>query len=139
MVFATELQFIWGDSELEQSKAYNGHTKDTTCNNVFAFSPFGKIFYAALNYPGSWTDSQVSAYFIAEVIARLGIYKICVDQGFPMNGELFDKFVRPLSKKMKSQLAPSNRDAIIRQHETYVSLRQASEWGMRALQGTFCR
>ena len=35
------------DSEEEQSKSYNGHTKDTMCNNVFAFSPTGKIFYAA--------------------------------------------------------------------------------------------
>ena len=31
------------------------------------------------------------------------------------------------------------RDLIIARHAIYVSLRQASEWGMRALQGTFAR
>ena len=40
---------------------------------------------------------------------------------------------------MKNQLSPITRDAIIRKHEIFVSLRQASEWGMRALQGAFCR
>ena len=40
---------------------------------------------------------------------------------------------------MKKQLSAITRDAIIRKHETFVSLRQASEWGMRALRGTFCR
>ena len=40
---------------------------------------------------------------------------------------------------MKNQLSPITRDAIIRKHEMFVSLRQASEWGMRALQGAFCR
>ena len=51
------------DSEVELLKAY----KDTICNNVFAFSPTGKIFYAALNYPGSWHDSQVSANHICRM------------------------------------------------------------------------
>ena len=40
---------------------------------------------------------------------------------------------------MKNQLSPITRDAIIRKHEMFVSLRQPSEWGMRALQGAFCR
>ena len=55
------------DSEVELLKGYNSHTKDTICNNVFAFSPTGKIFYAALNYPGSWHDSQVSANLICRM------------------------------------------------------------------------
>jgi len=75
----------------------------------------------------------------AIVLKKIGIYQICVDKGFPRSGELFDKFVGPLSNSTKRMLAPVNREALIARHDTYVSLRQASEWGMRALQGTFCR
>ena len=109
------------------------------CNNVLAFSSHGKIFYAAINYPGSWHDSQVVQGLISIVLQAIGIYQLCVDKGFPRSGDLFDKFVGPLSKKTKKNLAPINRDAIIARHDIYVSLRQASEWYMRSLQGTLCR
>jgi hypothetical protein len=36
-------------------------------------------------------------------------------------------------------LAPLLRDHLIRRHGIFTSLRQASEWGMRSLQGTFPR
>ena len=44
-----------------------------------------------------------------------------------------------MSRKQKRKLAPNLRELILRQHDVYVSLRQASEWGMRALQGSFAR
>ena len=50
-----------------------------------------------MNYPGSWQESQLSAYFIRKVISDLGIYQICVDQGFPIQGELFEKLGRKLA------------------------------------------
>ena len=128
-----------GDSDEEQSTAYNGHCKDTMCNNVLAFSPLGKVFHASINYPGSWHDSQVVQMLAAIVLRKIGIYQICVDKGFPRSGELYDKFVGPLSDRTKGMLSPINRDILIERHNIYVSLRQASEWGMRALQGTFCR
>ena len=33
------------DSHLLQNAAYNGYSHDTSCNNVFAFSPEGKVMY----------------------------------------------------------------------------------------------
>ena len=126
-------------NENDQSEAYNGHSKDTMTNNVLAFSPEGKIFYAALSYPGSWHDSQVAAHLASKAISSLGEYQICVDQGFPRSGDLYGKFVGPLSNSTKRKLAALNKDYIIAEHEIFVSLRQASEWGMRALQGTFSR
>ena len=127
------------DSAEDQSKFYYGHSKDTMINNVLAFNPLGKVFYAALNYPGSWHDSQVCSKLIALTIDKIGMYQLCVDQGFPRNGDLFDRFVGPLSKKARSQLSSINKESIVKKHELYVSLRQASEWGMRSLQGTFSR
>jgi hypothetical protein len=44
-------------------------------NNVFAFSPLGKIFYAAFNYPGSWYDSQVVQKLSSKTIKDLGNYR----------------------------------------------------------------
>ena len=123
----------------EQSAAYNGHTKDTMCNNVLAFSPTGKIISACLNFPGSWHDSTVCSALIDHVIQNIGTYALCVDQGFPRSGDLFDKFVGPISKRHRRMIAPILRNDIMRRIEIYVSLRQASEWGMRALQGTFSR
>jgi hypothetical protein len=109
------------------------------CNNVFCFSPEGKVIYAAVNYPGSWHDSSVCSQFIRLVRRKLGLYKICVDQGFPRSGDLFDKFVGPISKKRRRKLSPILKQLLLNQHNRYVSLRQASEWGMRALQGSFSR
>jgi len=64
---------------------------------------------------------------------------MCVDQGFPRSGELFEKFVGPISKKAKKQLNPLLRDLLLARSGLFTSLRQAAEWGMRALQGSFSR
>ena len=42
-----------------------------------------------------------------------------------------------LSRRDRLNLPVDNRREVIRQYNKYVSLRQSSEWGMRALQGTF--
>jgi hypothetical protein len=128
-----------GDTDEAQSVDYSGYSRDTACNNVFAFAPTGKIIYACINAPGSWHDSQVALPLIDKVIRCIGVYALCVDGGFPMKDQLFDKFVGPISRKRKRKLSPILRDAVIARHEVYVSLRQASEWGMRGLQGSFCR
>jgi hypothetical protein len=44
-----------------------------------------------------------------------------------------------MSKKTRSKIAPVLRNLLIDKHNKYVSLRQCSEWGMRALQGCFAR
>jgi DDE superfamily endonuclease len=126
-------------SPMLQATDYNGYHHDTMCNNVFCFASTGKIIYACINYPGSFHDSQVAVGLIRCVLEHLGRYKICVDQGFPRSGDLFDKFVGPMSQRTRNNIAPLLRRAILQRHNLYVSLRQSSEWGMRALQGTFSR
>ncbi len=73
------------------------------------------------------------------IVAELNDYILCVDQGFPRSGDLLDKFVGPMSEKRRRKLSPILRGALLELHNLYVSLRQAAEWGMRALQGTFSR
>jgi hypothetical protein len=124
---------------ISQATNYNGYHHDTMCNNVFCFAPTGKIIFACINFPGSWHDSQVSLSLIAKVVENIGAFKICVDQGFPRSGDLLDKFVGPISRRSRQNLPRETRREVLRRHNTYVSLRQSSEWGMRSLQGTFTR
>jgi hypothetical protein len=125
---------------LQQNAMYDGYIKDTMINNVLAFAPNGKIIYAALNFPGSWPDSQLAAALQQQVVNTIGDYALCVDSGFPMRGDMQDRFVGPLSRRGKSGFAdPELKSLIIRRHRAYTSLRQAAEWGMRGLQGTFAR
>jgi hypothetical protein len=42
---------------------YCGYDCDTMVNNVFAYGPDGKVFFAAINFPGSWTDGSLTAQF----------------------------------------------------------------------------
>jgi hypothetical protein len=62
-----------------------------------------------------------------------------VDQGDSRSGYLLNNFVGSILRRARENLEPQKRRNIIRRHNTYVSLRQASEWGMRVLQGTFIR
>ena len=127
------------DDEFQQNAAYNGYSHDTCCNNVFAFSPEGKIIYCAYNYPGSWHDTTVAQDLINLVVESVGQYALCVDQGFPRSGHLHGRFVGPMTSRMRRKLSPALAEYLHPLHEKYISLRQASEWGMRALQGTFSR
>ena len=54
-----------------QNAYYDGFTCDTCVNNVFLFSPEGKVLYAAYNYPGSWHDSAVAKDLIHTVLNAL--------------------------------------------------------------------
>jgi len=81
-----------------QAMDYNGYHHDTICNNVFCFAAY--YYYSvlsAINYPGSFHDSQGSVGLVNMVLEHLGPYKLCVDQGFPTSGDMFDKFVGPMS------------------------------------------
>jgi hypothetical protein len=98
-----------------------------------------KIATAAINYPGSWHDATVCQDLVNWAITFLRTYCLCVDQGFPRSGDLKGKFVGPLSRKSRLKLSPILANSLLRRHALYTSLRQASEWGMRALQGTFSR
>lgn len=127
------------DDVFDQNAYYNGYHCETMVQNIFVFYPTGKVGFACINFPGSWHDTTVADDIIEWAIRNLGEYKICVDQGFPRGGKLLGKFVGPLKESVRQNLSPILRDILIDLHNRYTSLRQASEWGMRALQGSFSR
>ncbi len=123
-----------------QQNAYNcGYQCDTMVNNVLVFGPDGKVFFCAINYPGSWAGGSLTACFFSHIKGKIGDYKICVDQGFPHSGDATGILVGLIPKPSALRMHSLVRDHMIRLSNVYTPLRQASEWGMRGLQGTFPR
>jgi hypothetical protein len=127
------------DKRFEQNVFYCGYDCDTMVNNVFAYGPDGNVFFAAVNFPGSWADGALTARFLHTINNKIGEYKICVDQGFPRSGEAYGTLVGPVTKRAARRLHRDVREYLLRISNAHTSLRQASEWGMRGLQGTFPR
>ncbi len=122
---------------IQQNAYYCGYDCDTMVNNVLIFGPDGEVFFCAINYPGSWSDGTLTACFFTHIKERNGDYKICVDQGFSRSGDATGILVGPIPKRSARCLHSAVRDNLIRLSNVYTFLRQASEWGMRGLQGTF--
>ncbi len=80
---ATEKTF----ERIEQNAYYCGYDCDTMVNNVLVFGPDGKVFFCAINYPGSWLDGTLAAHFFSHIKERICDYKNCVHQGFPRSGD----------------------------------------------------
>jgi hypothetical protein len=124
---------------VEQNAFYCGYDCDTMVNNVFAFGPDGKVFFAAVNFPGSWADGSLTAQFLHQMKKKIGPFKICVDQGFPRGRDASGTFVKPVSKRHVRRLHRDVRNYLLRISDVHTSLWQASEWGMRGMQGYFLR
>ena len=104
-------------------------------NNIFIFGPDGKIFFCAINFPGSWADGTLTAQFFSHIKKRIGRFKICVDQGFPRSGDAFGILVGPIPERSARRLHSAVHDNLLRLSDVYTSSRQASKWGMRGFAG----
>ena len=51
------------NERLKQNAYYCGYDCDTMINNVSVFGPDGKVFFCAVDYPGSWLDGTLTACF----------------------------------------------------------------------------
>jgi hypothetical protein len=123
--------------ETKQNAMYDGYTCDTTVNNILAYGPDGKVFLSALNFPGSWTEGKLSVHFIEFIKQKIGRYKIPVDQGFPRQVEAYGILVGPISRRTARRLHRDVCNYLLKISNIHTSLRQASKWGMRGLQGSF--
>jgi hypothetical protein len=127
------------DERIQQNAYYCGYDCDTMVNNVLVFGPDGKVFFCAINYPGSWLDGTLTTYLFLHIKERIGDYKIWFNQGFPRSGDTTGILVGPIPERSACRLHPLVRDNLIRLSNVYTALRQVSEWGMHILQGTFPR
>jgi hypothetical protein len=51
------------DEIIQQNAYYCWYDCDTMVNNVLVFGPDGKVFFCAINYPGSWLDWTLTTCF----------------------------------------------------------------------------
>ena len=112
---------------LTQNAYYSGYHCDTMVNNVLAFGADGKVFFCALNYPGSWANGTLTSRFLPHILKRIGHYKICVDQGFPRSGPAWNVLVGPVNQRTARRLHPRMQEYVLRVSNVHTSLRQASE------------
>jgi hypothetical protein len=85
---------------MQQNVFYCGYDCNTMrVNNVFAYGPNGKVFFAAVNLPISWADGSLTAWFFASNEKRIGGYQICVDQGFPRSRDACGTFLGLVTKR----------------------------------------
>jgi hypothetical protein len=124
---------------LVQNLMYSGYHSDTMVNHLLAYAPDGKVIFCAIYFPGSWHDGSIMANVLLYICNKIGTYKMCVDQGLPRTGDAVDVLVGPISRTQAYWLAPNLCPYLLCLSNVYVSLCQASEWGMRGLQGTFPR
>ncbi len=125
------------DDRIAQNAMYCGYDCDTMVNNMFPYGPDGKVFFAAINFPGSWADGSLTSRFLHQMKRRMASYKICVDESFPCSGDAYGTFVGPITKRAEQCLHRDVRDYLLLILNVHTSLHQASEWGMGGLQGTF--
>ena len=129
----------------EQNAMYNQWLSGTFCSNVFVFDADGCIDWARLNCPGSWHDSKIAdgLYDVLRYKVPQG-FGIAADTAFSNSGDLKTKVFKPLKEnqltaKVNSGLSVKALIKILRAHRAAVSVRQAAEWGMGAIQRTFKR
>ena len=69
-----------------QNSMYSGYHNDTMVNNLFAYTPDGRVIFCAINFPGSWHDGSIMANALPYIHMMIGIYKMCINQGLPRSG-----------------------------------------------------
>jgi DDE superfamily endonuclease len=122
--------------EKKQSRYYNGWTHDHYITNLFLFSPDGLIIACVINAPGSLHDSTLCDW--GNIYEKLeDVYKdtngqCCMDSAF---AAVNNPAIVRSSKNITHAHSPE--EIVIFQQAT--KLRQAAEWGMRAIQSAFPR
>lgn len=125
----------------EQGYYYNGWKHNHFVTSVFCFCPDGTIPIACMNVPGSMHDSSIAdwggIYDKLAVLYETTGAITCVDSAFRMRNQ---PYIIKSSQERHGEgdtFAAVRRDVIRKRQAT--SMRQSSEWGMRALQSSFPR
>jgi hypothetical protein len=110
---------------------------NTIVNNMFAYGPNGKVFFAAINFLGRWADNSLTACFLHHMKAKIGDFKICINQGFPWSGKAYRMLLGWVMNRASRHLHCDVFNCLLLISNIHMLLQHASEWGMRGLQGTF--
>ncbi|EFP88872.2 uncharacterized protein PGTG_14211 [Puccinia graminis f. sp. tritici CRL 75-36-700-3] len=124
-----------------QNAYYNGWTCSHYCSCIIAFAPDGTIMYAILNAPGSWHDSAIAVPLYERLLNHTPDgYRIISDTAFPRKSQrLQRRILAPVKRGDRLPETPRSFSRMKLLNEEVVLARQAAEWGMRSLQGSFAR
>lgn len=125
----------------EQNNNYNGWLCSHFVSNIFVFSPLGEIIFCTLNCPGSWHDSTVATDLYGKLIRSTGNgFFLIADSAFPSKNDVADK-IKCTAKVQRRQRHLSDEDfnEFFAFNRQLTSARQAAEWGMRGIKGSFSR
>ena len=120
----------------EQSMYYNGWKCSHFITNLFVFSVDGRCIISVTNAPGSVHDSTLAEWggvydALEDVYNRTGA-KCCVDSAFTSSNNEY------LIKSAQNYNSVNSSHELLKMDQA-TSMRQAAEWGMRAIQGAFPR
>jgi DDE superfamily endonuclease len=121
----------------EQGMYYNGWQHDHFVTNLLMFSACGRIISCVMNVPGSIHDSALALWggvydTLQEAYARTG-GKCCVDSAFASANAPY------LIRSSEDSTTKARTPHEMIQLREATSLRQALEWGMRAIQSSMPR
>jgi hypothetical protein len=122
------------DERIKQNAFYCISDCDTAINNLFAYGSDDKVFFCVINFPGSWADGSLTTRFLHKLKSKIGLYNICIEQGFPQGGDAYGVLVGPITKRAARRLHRNIHDYYLWISNIHTLLRQASKWGMRGLQ-----
>jgi hypothetical protein len=125
--------------ELIQNAYYNGWCVLHFMSNIFAFGVDGTIMYCMVNTPGSWHDAVIVQDLYHHLLdCTPEPYYIVSNTTFPSNNALVTKIKKPLKQDFYNwPQDPLERAKLFWFNRHLVSCRQAAEWGMHSLQGSF--
>ena len=122
---------------LEQNAYYSGKNAHACIGNVIIFCPEGTILWWKGNCPGSWHDISIAATFLGKCRDYMPKgCKIIADSGF-IRKDLSECLLVSKTREAISQSQLSEKEKSLARSIT--SARQAAEWGMHAIKGTFGR
>ena len=119
---------------------YNGWCSSHFTSNVFLLAPEGTIIHATINALGSWHSSAVARAIYQKLIHKIPSgYYLIADTAFLHAAPALEGKIKTPPKTGCTQYPNDPIEAPQFKHfnEELVSARQAAEWGMRCLQGSF--
>lgn len=121
-----------------QNMFYNGWTHDTYVSSVFVFGPDGMIISCVTNVPGSVHDSAMAQWGEPSIYERLMAVYNRIGLRCVMDSAFCASSYPCILKSSQSHLGAADGAEMVRLRQA-TSMRQAAEWGMRAIQGSFPR
>lgn len=129
---------------LAQSEFYNGWKHDHFISSVLAFAPDGTIPAAFFNVPGCIHDSTIADWGdlydnLSRVYDETGL-KFVIDPAFSSSNSEF--LIKSAQDYLTADAGIEDEEEILMNLDVKraaTSMRQSSEWGMRAVQASFPR